>query len=148
MARPPLSSRGRRCAPRGHPVTVAFDDLLAPLWPLESSGPDVDPAASGCKSPVQGLVIPDSAGEFHIDVEPADDAGQQVRVGATPESRIEVDQMDPGCTLLLPPECRGKRIPELLLGSRNSLDELDGLTTLNIHRGQQLQCFHDAQPYR
>ena len=56
--------------------------------------------------------------------------------------------MDPGCTLLLPPECRGKRIPELLLGSRNSLDELDGLTTLNIHRGQQLQCFHDAQPYR
>ena len=26
------------------------------------------------------------------------------------------------------------------------MDELDGLAVLDIHGGQQLQCFHDANP--
>ena len=54
--------------------------------------------------------------------------------------------MDPGRPLLLPSEGRGQRIPELLLGARDALDELDGPAVLDVHGGQQLQCFHDANP--
>ena len=56
--------------------------------------------------------------------------------------------LDPGCPLLLPSEGRGQRIPELLLGARYALDELDGLAVLDIHGGQTTAMLTRREPYR
>ena len=127
---------------------MGIDDLFAPFRSFQGGGTDVHPSTPGAEGQLQGRVIPDSPGEFNVYIQCANDLGEQSGVGATPEGGVEINQMNPGRAFFLPPECRCQRIPEFLLGTCNALDELDGPTILHIDCGQQLQCFHDAQPYR
>src|SRR5690606_16222284 len=74
----------------GDPVAVLGDDPGAPVGVLQCGGADVDAAASRGQRRVQRLVVADSPGQFHLDVEPADDGGQQFPVVAPAEGGVQV----------------------------------------------------------
>ena len=89
----------------------------------------------------QRLGIPDAATHLDVDVERADDPGEEVGVGAAPEGRVEVDEVQPLGALLLPGEGRLERVAELAAGARDALDELDGPALDDVDGGQELQAW-------
>ena len=69
-----------------------------------------------------------------------DDAGEQLGVGAAPEGRVEVDEVQPLGALLLPREGGLERVAELAAGAGDALDELDGAALDDVDGGQELQA--------
>ena len=113
--------------PDGDAVAVRGDGLGAPLRLLEGGRADVHPATPGAHRRVERLVVADATAHLHVDVEGADDLGEQVAVVAAAEGGVEVDQVDPLRTGLLPAQRRLDRVAEALLRAGHALHELDGL---------------------
>ena len=83
-------------------VAVLGDDLRAPLRVLQRRGAEVHPRAAGRQRGGQRLVVANAARQFDLDVELADDLGQQFAVGAPPERGVEVHEVNPLGTVALP----------------------------------------------
>ena len=65
----------------------------------------------------------------------------------TPERRVEVDEVDPLRSGLLPTQRGVDRVPEPLLRPGDPLHELHGLTVGDVDGGQQLEVVrHGADP--
>ena len=92
------------------------------------------------------LVVADAAAQLDLDVERADDLGQQLAVVAAAEGGVEVDQVDPLRAGLLPAQRRLERVAEALLGAGDALDQLDGLAVGDVDGGQELEVGHRAHP--
>ena len=118
----------------------------APLGRLQRGGAEVDPAAAGGQRRGQRLVVPDAAGELDVDVELADDAGQQLAVRAAAEGGVEVDQVHPLGAVALPLQRGLERVAVGGLAAGLPLDEPDGLAVGDVDGGQQLQLRHGDQP--
>jgi hypothetical protein len=121
---------------------VLGDHPRAPRRILQRRRSDVDPPAAGRQRRLQRLVVTDAAGHFHVDVEAADDVGEDGAVVAAPEGRIEVDQVDPARACLLPAQGRLDRVAEDPFGAGDTLHELDGLAGRDVDGRQQLQGPH------
>ena len=61
----------------GDPVPVLGDRARRPLGVLERGRADVDPAAASRQRPVQRRGIPDAAAHLDVDVQAADDLGEE-----------------------------------------------------------------------
>ena len=92
-----------------------------------------------------GIVVADAARELDLDVETADDLGEELRVRAAPEGRVQVDEVDPLRAARLPVERRAERVAVRGLGAGLALDEADGLAAGDVDGGQQGQCGHEAR---
>ena len=75
---------------------------------------------------LERLGVADAAAHLDLDVEPADDAGEQLGVGAAAEGGVEVDQVQPLGALLLPGQGGLDRVAELAPGAGDALHELHG----------------------
>src|SRR5690606_14304768 len=94
------------------PVPPRGDRMGAPLRVLQRGGPDVDPGAARRHRRVERVVVADTAAHLDLDVDVADDRGQEGTVVAVPEGRVEVDQMDPLGAGVLPAHGRFEGITE------------------------------------
>ena len=103
---------------------------------LQRGGADVDPAAAGGQRGRQRLVVADAAGQLDLDVERADDLGQQLAVVPAAEGGVEVDQVDPLRARLLPAQRGLDRVAEALLRAGHALHQLDGLAAGDVDGGQ------------
>ncbi len=148
----PAAGRQRPAAyvePDGDPVAVLADDAGAPLRLLEGRGADVDPPAAGGQGGGQRIVVPDAAAHLDGHVEPSDDLGQQLAVVAAAECGVQVDQVDPLRSRLLPAQGCLDRVAEPLLGPCDALDELDRLALGDVDGRQQLEVVgHARKPRR
>src|SRR5699024_6197973 len=79
----------------GDAITVAGDGRRAPVRVLERGGAQVDAGAAGRERGLERVVVTDAPGHLDLDVEGADDLGEQVTVGAATERGVEVHQVDP-----------------------------------------------------
>ena len=104
---------------------------------LQRGGADVDPGAAGGQRPLQRLVVPDAAGQLDVQPEVRGDLGDDLGVVAPAERGVQVDQVDPLGTGVLPALRGCPRVAEPLLRPGPALDELDGLTAGDVDRGQQ-----------
>ena len=66
-------------------------------------------------------------------------SAKELGVGAAPEGRVEVDEVEPLRALLLPGEGGLDRVAELPAAAGDALDELDGATVDDVDRGQDLE---------
>ena len=111
-----------------------------PLGVLERRGAEVDPAAAGGQRPLERLGVADAAAHLDLDVERADDAGQQLGVRPAPEGGVEVDEVQPLGALLLPGQRGLDRVAELAAGAGDALHELHGAALDDVDGGQELQA--------
>ena len=70
--------------------------------------------------------------------------GQLRSVRAAAERGVEVDQVDPVSTSVLPCHCRIHRVAVSRLGSRGTLHQPDGLAAGDIDSGQQLKAHRSS----
>ena len=112
----PAARRERGAAdvePDGDPVAVLGDGPRRPLRVLQRGRAEVDAAAAGGQRGLEGLGVADAAAQLDLEVEAADDLGEQLAVRAAPEGRVEVDEVQPLGALLLPGERGLPRVAEL-----------------------------------
>jgi hypothetical protein len=83
-------------------VAVLGDRLRAPLRVFQRRCADIDPGAAGGQRGRQRLVVADPAGQLDLNIQLADDLGQQLTIGAAAERSIEVDQVHPLGAVALP----------------------------------------------
>ncbi len=121
------------------------DDALAPRRIFERGGADVDPAAPGGQSAFEARVVAKTARQFDVQVQLLGDRGDHVGVRTPPERGVEVDQMQPLGTRVLPAQRGGERVAEHLFRAGDALGELNRLAVLNVDGGQQGQCGHEAR---
>ena len=95
------------------------------------------PVASAASSDV---VVADAAGQLDVDVEPADDLGEQLPVLAAAERGVEVDEVHPLGAGLLPGERRGQRVAVRRLGAGLALHQAHRLAVGDVDGGQQHQA--------
>jgi hypothetical protein len=113
----PAAGGERRAAdvePDGDPVAHPGDRRAHPVRVLERCGAEIDAGAAGGERGVERGVVADAARQLDCDVELADDRRDQLAVAAAAERRVEVDQMHPLGTRLLPGAARrraGRRTP-------------------------------------
>jgi hypothetical protein len=88
---------------------------------------------------LERLVVADPAAHLDIDVDRADDLRLELAVVPVAEGSIEVDEVDPLRAGPLPAQRRLDRVAEALLRTVHALDQLDGLTTLDVHGGQEFE---------
>jgi hypothetical protein len=150
LLRPTAGSQGG--APNvkadGDPVAMLRDGRGGPFGVLESSSAQVDPAATARQGGAQALGIPDPPGLLDLDVQAADDLGEQVPVGASPECCVEVNEMNPLRALLLPGQGSLPGVAELAAAARDSLDKLDCLAARDVDCRQKLKAWgwgYDAE---
>ena len=130
----------------GDAVAVLGDGAGAPLGRLQRRGAQVDPAAAGGQRGGQRLVVADAAGELDVDVQLADDAGQQLAVGAAAEGGVEVDEVHPLGAVALPLQRGLERVAVGRLAAGLPLHEADGLSVGDVDGGEELQLRHGDQP--
>ena len=97
---------------------------------------------------LQRLVVADAAGHLDLDVERADDLGQQLAVVAAAERGVEVDQVHPLRAGLLPAQRGLERVAEARLRAGHALDELDRLPVGDVDGGEQLEVVGHVAPFR
>ena len=124
----------------GDPVAILGNGRSGPLRVLQCCRAEVDPAAAGRQRGRQALGVTDATRHLDLDVEATDDAGEQLTVGAAPEGGVEVDQVDPLGTLVLPRPGGLPRVAELAAGAGDPLDELDRLPAGDIDGWQELKA--------
>src|SRR5262249_55006104 len=122
------------------PLAVLGDDAPTQAGALQRGGADVDPGAAGAQRRAERRVVPDPAGQFDRDVEPAHHAGDQYGVGPAAEGGVEVDQVDPFGPGRLPGQRRRKRVAVAGLGARRALYQPYRLTARHVHGGQQREA--------
>ena len=111
-----------------------------PLRLLERRRPEVDPGAAGGERRLQRGVVADAPAHLDLHVELADDAREQLAVGAAAERGVEVDEVDPLGAVGLPLAGRLERVAVGRLGAGLALDEADGLPVGDVDGGQQDQA--------
>ena len=124
----------------GDPVAILGNGRSGPLRVLQRCRAEVDATAAVRQRGSQALGVPNATRHLDQDVEATDDAGEQLTVGAAAESSVEVNQMDPLGTLLLPRPGGLPRIAKLAAGSGDPLDELDGLPARDVDGRQELKA--------
>src|SRR5204862_1794137 len=72
-------------------LAAGGDDVPDPVRPFQRGSADVDAGAAGGQRGGERGVVADAAGQLDRDVEAADHAGDQFRVGAAAERGIQVD---------------------------------------------------------
>ncbi|SKW29451.1 Uncharacterised protein [Mycobacteroides abscessus subsp. massiliense] len=85
---------------------MARDRGGTPLRILQCGGTEIDSGAAGCQGCRQRLVIADATRELYFHIELAYHLCQQLAVGTTTEGRIQVHQMHPLGTVVLPRQSR------------------------------------------
>ena len=118
----------------------------APLGRLQGGGAEVDPAAAGGQRRGERLVVPDAAGQLDVDVELADDPGEQLAVAAAAERGVEVDQVHPLGAVAAARQRGLERVAVGGLAAGLALHQADGLTVGDVDGGEQLQLRHGDQP--
>jgi hypothetical protein len=108
--------------------------------------PGQHPPAAGRHRGVERLVVADAAAHLHVDVEAADDLGLELPVVPAPEGSVEVDEVDPLRSGLLPPQRRRHRVTEPLLRPGHPLHELHGLSVGDVDGGKQLEVRRRGHP--
>ncbi len=96
----------------------------------------MQPVASAAASDV---VVADAAGQLDLDVQRADDLGEQLAVVAGAERGVEVDEVEPLGAGLLPGERGGERVAVGGLGAGLALDEAHGLAVADVDGGEQFE---------
>ena len=119
------------------PLTVLGDRLRAPRRILHGRRAHVHPRATGGQRSGKGIVVADSPGQLHRDVQLADHLGDHVAVVSPSERRVQVDEVQPPRAVALPLQRGRDRVAVLLAGARDALHELDGLAADNVDSGQQ-----------
>ena len=118
-------------------VTVGGYCLGDPFGVFQGGGANVDPPGAGGEGALQGGVVADSAGEFHMNVELGDDVRHEFVVGSAAEGGIKVDEMKPGRASILPGFCGVEGGTVGLFGTRRSLVESHRLTVNYINSGEE-----------
>src|SRR5699024_10011879 len=147
----PATCGERRAAdvePHGHSLAVLGDGPCRPLGVLEGGGPEVDPGAPGGQCGAEGLLVADPAAQLHLDVEAPDDVGEEVPVASYAEGRVQVHQVDPLRTGLLPAAGRLERLPELPAGAGDPLSQLDRLPAAHVDGREELQSRSPTRAHR
>jgi acetoin utilization deacetylase AcuC-like enzyme len=75
----------------------------------------------------------------NLDIELADDTGDELAVGATAERGVEVDEMDPLRSVALPLQGRVERLAVVRLGTGVALHEPNGTTVGHVNRGEECE---------
>jgi hypothetical protein len=89
---------------------VVGDRSAGPLRVLQGRGAEVDAGAPGGQGGGEAAVVADAAAELDLDVEPPDDVREQGGVRTAPEGGVEINEMDPLGTGLLPGARRLERV--------------------------------------
>jgi hypothetical protein len=141
LARP--SAGGEPGSPHVEPdrdlLAAGGDDVPDPVRPFQRGGADVDAGAAGGQRGGERGVVADAAGQLDRDVEAADHAGDQFRVGAAAERGIQIDQVDPLRPGRLPGQRRLQRVAVAGLAAGRALDQPDRLAAGHVDRRQQGQ---------
>src|SRR5439155_20526310 len=77
------------------PVAVGGADVVAPRRVLQRGGAQVDPGRPGRERRRERRVVTDAPGQLDRHVQPPDQLGEQLGVGAAAERGVEVDEVDP-----------------------------------------------------
>src|SRR5699024_4606156 len=123
----------------GDAITVAGDGRRAPVRVLERGGAQVDAGAAGRERGLERVVVTDAPGHLDLDVEGADDLGEQVTVGAATERGVEVHQVDPLGAVGLPLQGGVQRGAVGGLRAGLALDEADRLAVGDVDGGQEFE---------
>ena len=121
----------------GDPIAVPGDHRTHPVRVLQGRGADVDPGAAGPQRRGQRGVVPDAAGQLHVDIQPPDDLAEQRGVGAAAERGVQVDQVDPVGAGTLPGQRGLHRVAVARLGAGRALDQAHRLPVRHVDGGQQ-----------
>ena len=144
-AQPVLTVDDLHVEPDGHLVAVLGDRAGAPLGVLQRRGAEVDPGAAGRERGRQRLVIADTAGQLHGDVELADDLGEQFAVRSPAERGVEVDEVDPLGAVALPGHRGVQRGAVFGFAARLPLHKPHRLAVHDVDGRQENQAFLQAR---
>ena len=118
-------------------VSVGGYCLGDPFGVFQGGGANVDSPGTGGKGALQGCVVADPAGEFHMNVELGDDVRHEFVVGSAAKGGIKVNEMEPGCAVILPFLCGVEGGTVGFFGARRALVESHRLTINHINSREE-----------
>src|SRR5690606_27426861 len=120
-------------------VAVACNGLLGPFRVFQCCGTEVDSGCAEFKCPIQRSIVADAAGELDLDVQFLGDALDNVHVAATVKGRVQVNQMQPFCSGVLPRKRRFQRIAVSGFRTGFALNQAYCLAASDIYSRQKLE---------